>query len=106
MTKNRDLLYRINYCPGLQKLITIVHKANPAITKEEVKTFDDKDVTTQLTKVQPKTKPTGHIVSYILNELWQMDIFDLSRYQYFNNYYKSFRLLLMYFQEKLLRYHY
>jgi len=95
-----DLLYRINYYPGLQRLITIVHKANPAITKEEVKKFYDKDITTQLTKVQPKTKPTGHIVSYALNELWQMDIFDLSRYQYFNNYYKYLLVAIDVFSRK------
>ena len=33
-----------------------------------------------LAKPQPTTKPTGHITSYIKNELWQMDISDLSIY--------------------------
>jgi len=83
-----DLLYRINFYPGLKRLIDIVHKSNPNITKEEINKFYDNDITTQLTKVQPKTKPTGHIIAYHLNELWQMDIFDLSRYQLFNKGYK------------------
>ena len=39
-----------------------------------------------MTKVQKKQKATGHTVAFHVNELWQMDIFDLSRYQYFNDY--------------------
>ena len=41
-----------------------------------------------MTKAQPKTKPTGHITALVKDELWQMDIFDLSRYQRYNKEYK------------------
>ena len=81
-----DLLYRVNYYPFTKKLINIVRKSNPEITEAEIRKFHEKYITTQLTTQQPKTKPSGHIVSYFLNELWQMDIFDLASYQYFNKY--------------------
>ena len=80
--------YKLNYFPGKTKLISIVRKSNPEITKEEINKYYDEDITNQLTKPQTQTKPTGHIVAYHLNELWEMDIFDLSRYRLFNKHYK------------------
>ena len=81
-----DLLSRINLFPGQERLYKIVQKTNPEITRQQIKHYFDTDTTTQLTKVQKKQKPTGHTVAFHVNELWQMDIFDLSRYQYFNVY--------------------
>jgi hypothetical protein len=81
-----DLLSRINLFPGQKRLYEITQKTNPEITKQQVAHYFNTDTTTQLTKVQKKQKATGHTVAYHLNELWQMDIFDLSRYQYFNEY--------------------
>ena len=69
------LLYRLHFYPSIKKLIKIVQQSNPEITEAEIRKFYENDITTQLTKPQPKTKPTGHIVAYHLNELWQMDIF-------------------------------
>ena len=83
-----DLQYKLNYFPGKTKLISIVRKSNPEITKEEINKYYDEDITNQLTKPQAQSKPDGHIVAYHLNELWQMDIFDLSRYRLFNKHYK------------------
>ena len=83
-----DLQYKLNYFPGKTKLISIVRKSNPEITKEEINKYYDEDITNQLTKPQTQSKPEGHIVAYHLNELWQMDIFDLSRYRLFNKHYK------------------
>ena len=84
-----ELLYRLNYFPSLNKLINIVQQKGPEITNAEIKQFHEKHITTQLTKEQRKEKPHGHIVAYYLNELWQLDIFDLARYQYFNKDYTS-----------------
>ena len=83
-----DLEYRLNYFPGLTSLIKIVQKSNPQISKQEIVYFFEKDITTQLTKKQPKIKPIGHITALSLNEGWQMDIFDLSRYHLFNKHYR------------------
>ena len=83
-----DLEYRLNYFPGLTSLIKIVQKSNPQISKQEIVDFFEKDITTQLTKKQPKIKPIGHITALSLNEVWQMDIFDLSRYYLFNKHYR------------------
>ena len=81
-----DLLSRITIYPGQEKLYKITQKTNPEITRQQIKHYFDTDTTSQLTKVQKKQKSTGHIVAFHVNELWQMDIFDLSRYQYFNDY--------------------
>ena len=78
----------MNYFPSLNTLINIVLQKSPGITKAEIKQFHEKHITTQLSKEQRKAKPQGHIVAYYLNELWQLDIFDLARYQYFNKDYK------------------
>ena len=46
----------------------------PQFAESEISACYETDRTTQLTKPQPKTKPTGHTTSHILNELWQIDI--------------------------------
>ena len=86
--KSIELLYRLNYFPSLNKLINIVPQKSPEITKGEIQQIHEKHTTTQLTTEQRKEKPQGHIVAYCLNELWQLDIFDSARYQYFNKYYE------------------
>ena len=83
-----DLIQRINNYPGLARLTKLVQNANPAITKQEIKTYLDNDNTRQLFTPQKKSKPTGHITAFQPNELWQMDIFDLSRYSVSNDGYK------------------
>jgi len=88
ITKSIDLIQRINNYPGLARLTKLVQNANPAITKQEIKTYLDNDNTRQLFTPQKKSKPTGHITAFQPNELWQMDIFDLSRYSVSNDGYK------------------
>jgi hypothetical protein len=83
-----DLQYKLNYFPGKQKLASIVTKSSPEITKEEINKYYDGQITNQLTKPQASTKPTGHAIAYHVNELWQMDIFDLSRCRLFNKHYQ------------------
>ncbi len=53
----------LHYFPGKTKLISIVRKSNPEITKDQIIKYYDEDITHQLTKPQAQTKPTGHIIA-------------------------------------------
>ena len=106
ISKSIDLIQRINNYPGLARLTKLVQTANPAITKQEIKTYLDNDNTRQLFTPQKKSKPTGHITAFQPNELWQMDIFDLSRYSTSNMMDINMYLhVLMYSREKHLLHH-
>jgi len=82
---------RENNFPGLEKLIKLVQISNPEISRSKIKTFLSKDLGTQLTQVQQQKHTEGHIVATKPDELWQFDIFDLSRYKQQN---KEFRYLM------------
>jgi hypothetical protein len=69
-------------------LVRLAKEKHPEITRKQIKTFLDSDVAKQLTKVQPKKSADGHIVAFMPNENSQMDVFDLSRYMYSNQYYR------------------
>ena len=97
-----DLQYKLNYLPGRAKLISIVRQSNPEITKEQMIKYYDENITNQLTKTQAQQKPTGHIIAYHLNELWQMDIFDLYRYRLLNKDNRYIFACIDVFQEKLI----
>jgi hypothetical protein len=83
-----DILQRTNNYPGLERMVKLAKQKHPEITRKEIKQFLDADVSKQLTKVQQKKPSDGHIVAFVPNENWQMDIFDLSRYMYANQYYR------------------
>ena len=83
-----DNLQRTNNFPGLERLVRLAKEKYPDISRKQIKTFLDSDVAKQLTKIQPKKSADGHIVAFIPNENWQMDVFDLSRYMYSNQYYR------------------
>ena len=74
--------------PWKAKVNKYSKKSNPEITKEEINKYYDGHIANQLKKSQAAAKPTGHVVAYHVNELWQMDIFDLSRYKLFNKHYQ------------------
>ena len=83
-----DILQRTSNFPGLERLVKLAKINFPEITRKQVKTFLDSDVSKQITKVQ-KTRPAeGHIIAFVPNENWQIDVFDLSRYMYANNNYR------------------
>ena len=83
-----DILQRTNNFPGLERLVRLAKEKHPEITRKQIKTFLDSDVAKQLTKIQPTKPSEGHIVAFVPNENWQMDVFDLSRYMYSNQYYR------------------
>jgi hypothetical protein len=85
---NLELLQKRNNFPGLERLVKLAKETHPEITRPQVKQFLEQDATAQLTKVQHVKPSNGHIVAIIPNELWQLDIFDLSRYMYSNKYYR------------------
>ena len=74
-------LYEDNNYPGLTRLTQIVRLNVPTITKQQVKAFYDKQTAKQLLAKKEKVDASGHIVAFALNENWQLDIFDLSRYK-------------------------
>ena len=87
-----DVLQRGNNFPGLEKMVKLAKNKFPEITRQQVKYFLANDTVQQITKVQHAKPADGHIVSFIPNELWQMDIFDFSRYMLSNH---EFRYLLV-----------
>ena len=86
-----ELLQRLNNYPGLEKLVKLAKQKHPEISRREIKTYLDQDTSRQLTKVQHQKPAPGHVVAMVPNELWQMDIFDLSKYMKQN---KDYRYLL------------
>jgi hypothetical protein len=80
-------IYVNNNFPSLQKLLILVKKSDDTINKNEVKEFLDKQYNYQVLKQQNKTKQSGHIIALRPNEVWQMDIFDLKKYESYNNKY-------------------
>ena len=77
-----DEIYNENNFPALDKLYKLVKSDHPKITKNEVKEFLDNNIGEQLLKTtkQKSRKKQGHISSNYENELWNIDIFDLSKF--------------------------
>ena len=80
-----DRIYETNNYPGLSKLTSLVKKEQPSITSKQIKQWYDAHLDVQLLHKTQKEKPTGHIVADVKNELWCLDIYDLSKYKDENN---------------------
>ena len=80
-----DDIQKENNYPGVSKLIKLVQEAHPEIKRKEIVEFIAQDTMRQQTKIQHKKKATGHMTSLVPNELWNVDLFDLSRYHKSNN---------------------
>ena len=75
--------------PSASKLYQILRKNNIDVKVQDVRDFVARQVDNQLLKVNPEFKKhQGHITSFIPNEVWQIDLFDLSKYNTTNNSYK------------------
>ena len=84
--KNRlEKLQADNNYPGVARLVKLA--SNEGIERRDVLKFLAKDILTQQTK-ETKKKPTGHVVAMVPNELWNIDIFDMSKYAEVNKGYK------------------
>ena len=88
--KNRlEKLQADNNYPGVARLVKLA--SYEGIERRDVLKFLAKDIVTQQTKETKKKKPTGHVVAMVPNELWNVDIFDMSKYVKAN---KGYRYLL------------
>ena len=88
VTEKIDRIYKENNYPGLGRLVRLVDEEHPEITRGQVVRFLEQHVPAQLTKTKLRSKTTGHIVAFKLDELWQIDLFDLSRHWRNNDNYR------------------
>ena len=90
-----DLLKKLYFNPDLPSsfssariLFSAAKKENPSIKFEEVKKWLSKQLTYTLHKPVPKTYSTRPVVVHSIDELWQMDLVDLSKLSKKNDGYK------------------
>ena len=82
--------YVDNFYPNTDELYKILKKDNISVTKKQVREFLDKKDEEQIQKIQNKDpKKSGHIVASYENQLWQIDIFILDKYEKWNKKYKD-----------------
>ena len=72
---------KFNYPTSVPKLLKLVKEEGITATSNDIKTFLDKRVAVQQTKITKKSKnKEGHIVSFKAFDLLQMDIFVMEKY--------------------------
>lgn len=59
-----DKIYEDNNYPGLTKLIQLVKKDNPSITKSEIEKWYNGQLEIQLLHQKQKADASGHIVAF------------------------------------------
>ncbi len=70
-----------NY-PAKVKLLKLAKESNPAVKAKDVDTFLDSQISYQLLKeTKNLSSNLGHIVAFKINEIWQIDIYDVSRFE-------------------------
>ena len=81
MDNDIETIYKkFNYPSNNQKLLKLVKAAGITATINDIKSFLDKRVAIQQTKITKKNKTKGHIVSFKAFDLLEMDIFVLDKY--------------------------
>ena len=80
MNKIINDIYTKNNFPSNERLFKLVNKDNNDITRNDIKDFLEKQKEHQILKVQHNIKPLGKLVAFEKNEIWQIDIFILSKY--------------------------
>ena len=90
-----ELLNNLYFNPDLpssfssvRTLFSAAKKENPAIKLDEVKKWLSKQLTYTLHKPVPKTYRTRPVLVHSIDELWQMDLVDLSKLSKKNDGYK------------------
>ena len=84
-----DELYSENNFPAKAKLLKLAKETRPEVTAKDVNDFLDAELAYQLLKeTKDLASNSGHIVAYRINEIWQMDIYDVSRYEKSNKGFK------------------
>ena len=84
----KDIWSNANY-PAKAKLLKIAKESNPATKAKDIDTFLESQISYQLLKeTKNLTSHLGHIVAFHINEIWQIDIYDVSRFETSNKKYK------------------
>jgi transposase InsO family protein len=97
-----EKIYKENYYPNTDELYKILKKDNISVTKKQVKAFLDKKDEEQIQKIQNKDpKKSGHIVASYENQLWQIDIFILAKYEKWNKSYQDMLCAIDVFTRKI-----
>ena len=77
-----------NY-PAKAKLLKLAKEKRPETKPKDVDKFLDAQISYQLLKETKNLKSNlGHIVAFKINEIWQIDLYDLSRYETSNKKFK------------------
>ena len=78
-----------NNYPAKVKLLKLAKEANPQVKAKDVDNFLDGQIPYQLLKeAKTVSSKMGHIMAFRLNEIWQIDIYDVSRFETSNKKYK------------------
>jgi hypothetical protein len=78
-----------NNFPAKAKLLKLAREQRPDTQPKDVNKFLDAQLSYQLLKETKNLKShLGHIVAFHINEIWQIDLYDLSRYETTNKKYK------------------
>jgi hypothetical protein len=78
-----------NNYPAKVRLLKLAKESNPAVKQKDVDTFLDSQLSYQLLKeTKNLSSHLGHIVAFKINEIWQIDIYDVSRFETSNKKFK------------------
>ena len=78
-----------NLYPAKTKLLKLAREQRPETKPKEVEDFLNGQISYQLLKEAKTVKShIGHIVAFHLNEIWQIDIYDVSRFESSNKKFK------------------
>ena len=75
-----ERVYESSNFPGVDKLISILQKQHPHISKAYIRKWYSNHLDIQLLHPKQKTKATGNVVSFFPDDTWNIDIFDLSKH--------------------------
>ena len=86
-----------NLYPAKAKLLKLAKESNPAVKAKDVENFLNGQISYQLLK-ESKNLSTklGHIVAFKINEIWQIDLYDVSRFESSNKKFKYMSVYLHY----------
>ncbi len=78
-----------NLYPAKVKLLKLANEQRPETKPKDVEDFLNSQISYQLPKEAKTVKShIGHIVAFHLNEIWQIDIYDVSRFESSNKKFK------------------
>jgi len=100
MLRSIALIQKTNNYPGAERLTKLVKQALPEVTKTDIKKYLSTHITSQLTAKPVRQQTNGHVVAFSPNEIWNMDIFDLSRYYKDNDGYRYLLVCIDIFSRK------